>query len=354
MSGGVDSLRAAMALREQGHDVFGMHMRLFPSDGDQSRTAPILAAREELLLELASRCDIPLEFIDLRDEFHSLVITPFIDAYLRGMTPNPCILCNPAIKFGLLLRAALERGARQLATGHYVQLVPRDESDTNRFQIRRANDKSKDQSYFLMGLTQEQLSLSLFPLGEAESKRQTIAWAEDRGLKHLITEDSQEICFIINEKYTEFLARHTGGKTHSEGPILDLAGNRIGTHKGIHYYTVGQRRGLGIPSTEPYYVVRMEPEINAIRVGGKDDLFCAEFKATRLNWVSIEAPPGPFRCEVRIRNLHRPARAEVTPCPDNTASVRFMEPQRAVTPGQAAVFYSEDLLLGGGIISLDN
>lgn len=328
-------------------------MRLFPSDGEEARTAHVLAAREMLLRELASRCDIPLEFIDMRSEFQSLVISPFIDAYLRGMTPNPCVTCNPAIKFGLLLNEALKRGAQRLATGHYAQLTPPGMTGTGRFQIRRAKDNSKDQSYFLMGLTQEQLALSLFPLG-AQSKRQTIAWAEERGLKPLITEDSQEICFILHEKYTEFLARHAGGKVLSEGPILDMAGNRIGTHKGIYSYTVGQRRGLGVPSTQPYYVVRIEPETNTIRVGGKDDLLCGEFLVSRLNWVSVEAPSEPFRCEVRIRNLHRPARAEVTPRPANTASIRFMEPQRAVTPGQAAVFYSDDLLLGGGIISPGN
>lgn len=350
MSGGVDSLRAAIALREQGHEIFGIHMRLFPCNGDLTRVAGIVAAREEILRELAVRCDIPLKFIDLRNEFRSLVISPFIDNYLRGLTPNPCVVCNPAIKFGLLLQEALKCGAQRLATGHYAQLIPPGESVPSRFQVRRAKDTTKDQSYFLMGLSQEQLSLSLFPLG-VQLKQQTVAWAERLGLKALITGDSQEICFIISEKYTEFLARHAGGKLLPGGPIIDMAGNRIGTHKGIHFYTVGQRRGLGLPSTEPYYVVRIEPEINAVRVGRRDNLFRGQFMATRLNWVSIDAPFSPFWCDVRIRNLHRPARAEVTPLPGNTVSVRFIEPQRAVTPGQAAVFYSEDLLLGGGIIS---
>jgi tRNA-uridine 2-sulfurtransferase len=349
MSGGVDSLRTAILLKEHGHSVFGIHMRFLPSPGDGSDIAQLVAKREDLLSELADRSKIPLTIIDLREQFHASVIIPFIEAYRQGLTPNPCINCNPKMKFGLLLNAALERGADRLATGHYVRLVS-PASGSGRFQLLRAKDPSKDQSYFLMGLSQEQLARALFPLG-GYTKQETIAWAEQAGLKPLVTEDSQEICFIPSGAYPDFVRTRTGvDLAESKGPILDLAGNRLGDHKGIYSYTVGQRRGLGIPSTEPYYVIRIEPETNAVRVGRSGDLLCENFTLAGVNWVSIACPDKPILCSVRIRNQHRPAPAEVIPLTNTTASVRLLEPQRAVTPGQAAVFYSEDILLGGGTI----
>jgi len=351
ISGGVDSVRAAVLLQEQGHDVFGIHMRLLPLPGDVDGTAEIIAEREVLLRGLAAHFDIPLTMVDLRKEFESRVITPFIEAYQGGMTPNPCITCNPAIKFGLLLSDALGCGAERLATGHYARLSPPGGAGADRYQLHRAEDRSKDQSYFLMGLSQEQLARAVFPLGTT-SKRETLAWAERSGIKQFLTEDSQEICFILSGKYPEFVRKRAGLKALSGGPILDMDGNRLGEHKGIYSYTVGQRRGLGIASSEPYYVTGIEPATNTVRVGRAKDLVRGEFMVTGLNWVSVDAPTGPIECEARIRNLHAPSRAEVTPLGANTASVRFNVPQRAVTPGQAAVFYSGDLLLGGGTIAL--
>jgi tRNA-uridine 2-sulfurtransferase len=353
MSGGVDSLRAAILLKEQGHSVFGINMRFLPSPGDDGDIARIVAEREGLLRELAERSDVPLTIVDLREQFHAGVVLPFVEAYRQGLTPNPCITCNPKMKFGLLLKAALERGADRLATGHYARLAPPD-GRSCRFQLLRAKDPEKDQSYFLMGLSQEQLSCALFPLG-GFTKRETVAWSEQVGLRPLVTEDSQEICFIPSGNYQDFVRTRFGGVSDEpKGPIMDLAGNILGEHKGIYSYTVGQRRGLGIPSTEPYYVIRIEPETNVVRIGRSGDLFCGSFNVSGVNWVSIDCPNGPVLCAVRIRNQHRPAPAEVTPLTETTVSVRLVEPQRAVTPGQAAVFYSDELLLGGGTIMRQN
>lgn len=349
MSGGVDSLRAACMLREQGHDVLGIHMRILPPPGGGSVRA--FAESEALLRELASRCGIPLAIVDLREQFDALVIRPFIDAYGKGLTPNPCILCNPRVKFGLLLDEALRLGAEKLATGHYARIISASASGANRFQILRARDAAKDQSYFLTGLDQEQLARALFPLAEL-TKTETIAWAARAGLTALITDDSQEICFISGRAYTDFIRERTGDPPFAApGPILDMSGKRLGEHKGIFSYTVGQRRGLGVPSTEPYYVVRIEPDTNVVRVGRSQDLFSARCSVSDVNWVSIPPPGQPIACSVRIRNLHRPAPAEVSPLDARSAEVRFIEPQRAVSPGQAAVFYAGDLLLGGGIIT---
>ncbi len=348
MSGGVDSLRTAILLQEQGHDVFGIHMRFLP--GDDEATAGILAERENLLRELAEKCRIPLLIVDLRRQFESLVIQPFVEAYLKGLTPNPCVTCNPGVKFGLLLQEALKHGADRIATGHYARIIPPETSGNGRYQLARAADTSRDQSYFLTGLSQDQLAHALFPLCKL-TKKETQAWAGQKGLDRLITEDSQEICFIPSGKYTEFLRSRTGEALSARpGPVLDLDGNLLGGHKGIHSYTVGQRRGLGIPSTEPYYVVSIEPETNTVRVGRSKDLFLETFTVSNVNWVSIPCPEEPISCQVRIRNLHKPSPAEVTPLSETMARVRFMDPQRAVTPGQAAVFYSDALLLGGGII----
>lgn len=350
MSGGVDSLRTALLLQEQGHQVFGLHMRLLPSYDDADVIGEIIAKREDLLYSLADSCSIPLTTVDLRAQFDALVISPFVEAYRQGMTPNPCIFCNPLVKFGILLNEALKLGAERLATGHYARIHFSEEPRPGRFQLLRATDSSKDQSYFLMGLRQEQLARALFPLGNF-SKSDISAWAGRAGLSSLISEESQEICFILSGKYSDLVRRRSGQST-CPGPILDMDGNHVGDHRGIYFYTVGQRRGLGLPSTEPYYVIAIEPAINAVRVGRAKDLLCSRFTVSNLNWVSIEQPEGPITCEVRIRNQHRPAPAQVTLCPGNTASVQLIEPQRAVTPGQAAVFYSGDLLLGGGIIAL--
>ena len=344
LSGGVDSLRTASLLQDAGHEVFGVYMRL-PAAGD----APFQAARDETVRSLAARLSIPLHTIDLRGPFESLVVRPFLDAYLAGTTPNPCTLCNPRIKFGLLMAEALRLGAERFATGHYARVEP-PRPDSPRFALLRGLDEGKDQSYFLYGLTQEQLSRTIFPLGD-RFKPDVRRWAESAGFTGSVASESREICFIPSNNYREFLEERLGAETIGmEGSVVDETGRIMGRHRGIFAFTVGQRRGLGIASSAPYYVVDIEPASGTVRIGRVDALYRRELTVSGLNWVSIDPPSGPLRCEVRIRYKHRAAPAEAVPLGPDRVLVRFDEPQRAVTPGQAAVFYRGDTLLGGGVI----
>ena len=339
MSGGVDSFRAATLLKERGEEVFGIHMRLLPD----------ASSSEEPLKSLTSRLDIPLTVVDLREPFEREVIRPFLEAYRQGSTPNPCVLCNPRIKFGLLLQKARLLGADRLASGHYAKIHP-PASGSDRFSLHRGLDPGKDQSYFLYGLTQSQLSSLVLPLGDL-TKREVQQWAIDEGLTPSIAAESQEICFIPAGNYYDFLQERLNlSSFFSKGPIVDMNGKVLGEHKSICAYTIGQRRGLGIASTAPYYVVSIEAETNTVRVGRADDLLRDELRADGVNWVSIPAPAKPLYARVRIRNQHKPAGAWITPHGASEVSIRFDEPQQAVTPGQAAVFYREDLLLGGATI----
>jgi tRNA-specific 2-thiouridylase len=354
MSGGVDSLKVATLLKARGIDVLALHMRLLPESRSRRWNADaILQAREVRLQALAASLAIPLHTLDLRKEFDDLVIQPFLVAYRSGLTPNPCILCNPQIKFGLLLDEARRLGADRLATGHYVRILAPDES-CGRFRLLRGRDRHKDQSYFLYGLTQEQLAGALFPLGGC-LKTDVLRWAHKTGLAAQLPAESQEICFIPAGHYREFMEeRLESAALSSKGEIVDLDGRVLGEHQGVFSYTIGQRRGLGIPSSAPYYVVALDPSRNQVVVGRADDLHRRELIADAVNWVS-SAPPGePIRCRVRLRNQHRPADAQVAPLEEARVTIRFDAPQRAVTPGQAAVFYDEDLVLGGGIISQDH
>ncbi len=350
MSGGVDSLRTAVILREQGHDVFGVHMRSMPGSQTGRWSAEAMStSREDLLRGLASRFGIPVTVTDLRESFESCVIRPFLDAYLRGLTPNPCVWCNPRVKFGHLLKEAFALGADRFATGHYARIAPPD-STSSRFRLLRARDHSKDQSYFLYGLSRHQLETAVFPLGET-CKKEVFTWAENVGIGSLFPGESQEICFIPAGEYHEFLReRLSADCLPQKGPIVDQDGKTLGEHKGIFAYTVGQRRGLGIPSSTPYYVVRLEPRSNTVHVGRARDLYRSSFAVGDINWASIPCPSQPFRCRVRIRHHHEPAPALVSPHEDGSAAVSFEVPQRAVTPGQSAVFYDGEMVLGGGII----
>ncbi len=354
MSGGVDSLTAAALLKQQEHDIIALHMRLLPASPDHRCDADAsLQAREDLLRTLAAKLDIPLHIVELRAAFETLVIEPFVEAYQSGLTPNPCVLCNPRVKFGLLLNEARRLGADHFATGHYVRLEAPGGLH-GRFRLRSGTDPTKDQSYFLYGLSQEQLACVLFPLGDCY-KQEVQRWAQENGFTKLVPEESQEICFIPAGHYGDFLEARLGLVSNNQpGDIVDLQGKVIGRHQGISRYTIGQRRGLRIPSEAPYYVVAMEPEANLVIVGRADDLYRQELTATAVNWVSIDPPNHPLRCQVRIRNQHRPAVALLTPNGTTEVEVRFETPQRAVTPGQAAVFYERDVVLGGGIISRMN
>lgn len=342
MSGGVDSLGAALLLREQGHEVTGLHMVLPTTDETLS------ARRLHTVDFLANKFAIHLDVIDLQDHFEKLVIQPFVETYLHGRTPNPCVLCNRKIKFRLLLDYALSLGAERYATGHYARIQPPG-AHGDRFQLLKGLDPAKDQSYFLHGLTQYQLSKSLFPLGNQTKEQVALHVRQITGLEELPSE-SQEICFIPSSNYQDFLAERLGKELSREGPVVDLDGKPLGRHRGIFAYTVGQRRGLGIPSTAPYYVIAVEPETNTVRVGRSADLYSSGCLVENVNWVSVSAPENPLACQVRIRNQHRPSPATLEPIDEATVRVRFHIRQRAVTPGQSAVFYRDELVLGGGTI----
>jgi len=338
LSGGVDSAVAALLLKGRGHRVVALHMSVSPHDpgrpGESVRT-------------LAERLGVPLHGVDLRRAFLEQVIRPFLEVYRRGMTPNPCVLCNPRIKFSLLRRHALDLGIRWLATGHYARIAP-PEGD-GRLGLLRGRDRAKDQSYFLFGLTQEHLSHVIFPLG-ALLKGEVKKIAESAGLPVSSRSESQEICFIPDNDYRRFLEEQTGTNLlPSRGPVVDVEGRQVGEHDGIHRFTIGQRRGLAIPSSAPYYVVGLEPETNTVRVGRREDLRRREFLVSDLNWIGIPAPGGPLEALVQVRSRHQEAPAALVPDTEQIL-VRFQEPQTAVTPGQAAVFYRGDEVLGGGMI----
>ncbi len=350
MSGGVDSLRAALLLQETGREVMGVHMRLIPPLPTGCPSADeTMEERERALFRLASRFGIEITVIDGRELFEEVVIRPFVEAYLRGLTPNPCVHCNPRVKFPLLFQEALRRGAQTMATGHYARIMPPD-ADSGRYRLLRGLDAAKDQSYFLYGLTQEQLAASTFPLGR-HTKVEVLEWARSRGLDTVLPRESQEICFIPRGNYRDFLMERCRPAAHGiGGPILDKTGKILGEHKGLFAYTIGQRRGLGIASTAPLYVVELDAAANAVRVGSASDLDRSELTAIAVNWVSLDPQEAPLRCSVKIRHQHRPAPALVTPLSADRVRIVFDSPQRAVTPGQAAVFYMGDLLVGGGII----
>ncbi|SMC18828.1 tRNA (5-methylaminomethyl-2-thiouridylate)-methyltransferase [Desulfacinum hydrothermale DSM 13146] len=349
LSGGADSLRAAWMLKKAGHRVFALHMRLLPPTEPNMEGAPRPAEAPAVVVELARRLGIPLRVVDLSDDFERRVIRPFVEAYGRGRTPNPCVLCNPSIKFGKLLETARRLGAECLATGHYVRKLDPLQCG-GRFGLRRSSDSTKDQSYFLYGLTQQQLEHALFPLAD-ETKAATHAWTVREGFADILAEESQEICFIPSGDYRQFLLDRLGDQAPpAGGPILGPNGEVLGRHKGLFCYTVGQRRGLNLPSTAPWYVTRLDPARNAVWVGRADELLCQEALVRRVNWVSIAPIASPRKALVRVRNQHAPAPARLVPLSATEVRVRFDTPQRAVTPGQAAVFYDDDLLLGGGTI----
>jgi tRNA-uridine 2-sulfurtransferase len=338
LSGGVDSAAAALLLKRRGHKVVALHMSLSPRDpgrpGESVRT-------------LVERLGVPLHGVDLRRAFLEQVIQPFLDIYRRGMTPNPCVFCNPRIKFSLLRRHALDLGIRWLATGHYARIALPESN--GRLRLLRGRDRAKDQSYFLFGLTQEHLSHALFPLG-ALLKDEVRKIAAAAGLPVSSRPESQEICFIPDNDYRRFLEEQTGADLlPSRGPIVDVEGRQVGEHDGIHRFTIGQRRGLGIPSSAPYYVVGLEPETNTVRVGRLKDLGRREFLASDVNWIGIPTPGRPLEALVQVRSRHQEAPAILVP-DTKRILVRFQEPQSAITPGQAAVFYRGDEVLGGGMI----
>ena len=333
MSGGVDSAVAALLLKEQGYGCAGAVMKLH-GDGGAVRDAG--AAAEAL--------GLPFHVFDLSGEFQSGVVAPFIGAYRAGRTPNPCVDCNRLLKFGHFLRLAGELGYDSVATGHYARV----ERDGARFLLKKGLDRSKDQSYVLYALTQQQLARVVFPLGGL-SKEQAREMAAARNLAAAGKGESQDICFIPDGDYAGFIER-TAGKLFPKGRFVDTNGNDLGAHRGIVRYTVGQRRGLGLAHPEPLYVKEIRPEDNTVVVGTADTLYARTLTVKDVNLIAPDRLGAPLRAKVKIRYRHAEQPAAVTPLGSDTLRIDFDEPQRAITPGQAAVIYDGDVVVGGGTI----
>jgi len=359
MSGGVDSSTVAALLVRQGHKIVGMTMQLWnqrrlpelaPETSGHGRCCSLDDVHDAR--RVAEQVGIPYYVVNFERQFEEQVVQPFVDEYLAGRTPVPCTLCNNYIKFDRFLEMADSVGAQQIATGHYARV--RYDEATGRYQLLRARDASKDQTYFLFGLTQKQLARTLFPLGEMV-KPEVRKLARDMDLAVASKGDSQEICFVPNGDYAAFLSAYLKDKgiepQVTRGDIVTTDGRTLGEHQGVHHFTVGQRKGLGISSREPLYVISTDSQTQRVVVGGNDDLLCGRFIARQVNWISIEGVSSPLLAQVKIRNKHVAAPATLHPAADPaTVEVVFDEPQRAVTPGQGAVFYDGDLVLGGGWI----
>ena len=347
MSGGVDSSLAAALLLEQGYEVTGVTMRLFDEYGgsaSRERSCASLCSVDDAR-HVADVLGIPHDVIDFSAAFEQTVIDDFLGAYLRGCTPNPCIVCNHHIKFGGLLQKAKELGADYIATGHYVRI---DRDDRRIYRLRKGLDHEKDQSYVLYHLNQEKLAHILFPLGVL-SKSETRRMAEAYHLPVAHKAESQEICFVPHDDYKAYL-REKRPASVRRGDIVDRMGNVLGHHDGIAFYTIGQRRGLGIAASQPLYVTALDPAKNQVVVGTGSEVYARELMALDLSWTMWETLEEERMVQAKIRYGKREGTALLVPCEGKCVRVCFTEPQRAVTPGQSVVFYEDDIVLGGGII----
>ena len=364
MSGGVDSSTVAGLLHREGERVIGLTMQLWnqrrlPELSPDGPVAHRCCSLDDVYdaRRVAEHCGFPFYVVNFERQFEAAVVRPFVQNYLAGRTPIPCAQCNTAVKFDELLTTARQIGAERLATGHYARVRRNDAS--GRWELWRARDAAKDQSYFLFGLTQEQLARTLFPLGEL-TKAEVRELARELHLPVAEKPESQEICFVPSGDYSQFIAAYLeeqgSGAELSAGEIVTTEGEVVGAHAGVHQFTVGQRRGLGLATGEPRYVVRIEPEARRLVVGNDRELFRDTCEVGEVNWIALEGADAPLRAEVKIRHRHDPASARVEPVAQGEASawqqvrVRFDAPQRAITPGQAAVFYDGDRVLGGGWI----
>lgn len=346
MSGGVDSSVAAALLKQQGYEVIGMMLRLWSEPGKEDSNRCCTPDAMAQARRVAAKLDIPFYVVDAKEVFKQTIVKFFISGYANGETPNPCLMCNRHIRWEFLLDHALALGAEYMATGHYARLQT---TSTGQRQLLRAVDPSKDQSYVLHVMTQEKLAKALFPVG-GYPKPEIRRIAAEAGLTTASRADSQDLCFLAGDDYRNFIRRNAP-EIASAGQIVDRQGKVLGEHQGLPYYTIGQRKGLGITSPLPLYVLAKDSASNALIVGTLDELGQSELLAFHVNWPGGETPSGPFRAQVKIRYTAREAPAEVTPLENGTrARVRFDAPQRDITPGQAAVFYNGDIVLGGGVI----
>ena len=346
MSGGVDSSAAAFLMQQQGWDCVGATMTLYRNEDiglSSSRTCCSLEDVEDAR-SVAYKLNMPYYVFNFSDEFRCQVMDRFAEAYEQGRTPNPCIDCNRYLKFRRLYDRAALMGCDAIATGHYARI----ERENGRYLLKKAVDLSKDQSYVLYMLTQEQLAHTQFPLGTLH-KAEARALAERQGFFNARKPDSQDICFVPDGDYAAFIRRHTG-KEDVPGDFVDEAGRGLGRHRGITHYTIGQRKGLGVSSNEPLYVKAIDPEKNQVILSGNDALFSRKLPAGAFNWIAWDVPPRQFRCSAKTRYRHPEQPCQVTLREDGTVEVLFDQPQRAVTPGQAVVLYDGDTVLGGGTI----
>lgn len=349
MSGGVDSSVTAALLKKEGYEVVGGTMEVFPEYEQPSLEEGGCCSFSDVedAKKVAAELDIPHYTFNFKRPFHEKVIDYFVDEYSRAHTPNPCIVCNRKIKFNLLLKRALEINCDYLATGHYARI---EHNDSSRHLLYKARDKNKDQSYMLYKLSQFQLKHTLFPLGKFE-KDEVRNIAKKLNFRIHDKAESQEICFIPDNDYTRFLNENYPD-TGKPGPIYDTKGNYLGEHKGLHQYTIGQRRGLGISLNHPVYVVNFDIDQNALIVGKNEEVYSKGLWAEDLNWIPFSVPEDNMRVKAQIRYNSPPVKATVylNEKKNNLVKVVFDEKQRAITPGQSVVFYRNDLVLGGGII----
>lgn len=345
MSGGVDSSVAVSLLKEQGFDCYGVMMQMFDSSLPEFQGCSALGSVQDAK-DVAERLAIPFELIDGTDVFRSCVIDAFVHTYELGGTPNPCVDCNRTVKFGKLLQIAEERGMTGIATGHYARVQLNE--TTGRYELLRALDRAKDQSYMLYSLSQKQLSRCHFPLGPM-TKAEARAKAEELGLCNADKKDSQDICFIPDGDYGNFLERYTG-HGYEPGKFVTRDGKVLGEHKGIVHYTIGQRKGLGISAEAPLYVTDINPVDNTVTLSFGEGLFSNVVYVEDANWISVEKPEPAMRVQAKIRYRHEAEPATVYPEGENGFRVVFDRPQRAVTKGQACVLYDGDVVVGGGTI----
>lgn len=338
VSGGVDSLVAACLLKTRGYMVKGFH---FITGFEQNYAENILQ-----ITNLYKKLKVELEVLDLSAPFRKHVVDYFGAAYRRGLTPNPCMVCNPAIKFGLLLEHVLHQGFTKLATGHYARI----EDNNGVFSLHKGLDQTKDQSYFLAMLSQKQLSHTLFPLGELQ-KTAVKALAAEYNVQPIHKDESQDICFIKGD-YVDFLQNELGFSA-AKGPIMRADGRIIGEHNGLYQYTVGQRRGINLPAERPYYVLALKPRENALVVGFANELGTKTFVAENVNWHMAQ-PENPFNAQVKVRYRSREIPCAATPLPSNKLKIELETPQTAISPGQGAVLFNGDRVICGGFIAANN